>query len=117
HREPGHREQAHREQASPPAMAPGNALNPDASSSTTPMAASHPSEDTLALAAAVAASIPAAPLARPLPERRSSTTNMVAMSQGQTTENRLDARGRANAAAPEQQHRRSLFQRLFGWAS
>ncbi|KAH8339573.1 hypothetical protein KR074_011812 [Drosophila pseudoananassae] len=94
-----------------------------------PLVASHPSEDTLALAAAVAASIPAAPLARPPPERRASAATVVPVAQsepgpgsnmaggGPGNESLASQAAAGNAAAPAEA-RRSIFQRLFGsWSS
>ncbi|XP_001982442.3 probable serine/threonine-protein kinase DDB_G0267686 [Drosophila erecta] len=83
---------------------------------------SHPSEDTLALAAAVAASIPAAPLARPIPDRRSTTPAVVTPTSNSLPET-CDAAenlatSRTTSAAPAaSENRRGIFQRLFGWSS
>ncbi|KAH8325424.1 hypothetical protein KR067_010290 [Drosophila pandora] len=98
-------------------VAPTNVAMSDAAPPTPqPLVASHPSEDTLALAAAVAASIPAAPLARPLPERRSSAATVVAMADS-GNENLASTPATGSAAAPAEA-RRSIFQRLFGsWSS
>ncbi|XP_037726743.1 uncharacterized protein LOC119557837 [Drosophila subpulchrella] len=90
------------------------------SATVTPLA-THPSEDTLALAAAVAASIPAAPLTRPAPERRPSTPTVVTKtsdspSETSATENETTSRT-ASAAVTPSENRRGLFQRLFGWSS
>ncbi|KAI8034512.1 protein giant [Drosophila gunungcola] len=95
----------------------------------TPLA-SRPSEDTLALAAAVAASIPGAPLARPIPDRRPSTPSVVTPTSNNnnssvvetppsTAENLATSRtaSAAAAAAAPSEHRRGIFQRLFGWSS
>ncbi|KAH8366517.1 hypothetical protein KR084_000087 [Drosophila pseudotakahashii] len=89
----------------------------------TPLA-SPPSEDTLALAAAVAASIPAAPLARPAnPDRRNSTPAVVTPtgnSQSETSataENLSTSRTASAAPAAPSENRRGIFQRLFGWSS
>ncbi|XP_016986448.1 uncharacterized protein LOC108049691 [Drosophila rhopaloa] len=85
----------------------------------TPMV-SRPSEDTLALAAAVAASIPAAPLARPVPDRRPSTPAVVTPTDNssalETPENLATSRTASAAAAPSE-NRRGIFHRLFGWNS
>ncbi|XP_016936875.1 mucin-2 [Drosophila suzukii] len=86
----------------------------------TPLA-THPSEDTLALAAAVAASIPAAPLTRPAPERRPSTPTVVTTTsdnppETSAAENEPTSRT-ASAAVTPSENRRGLFQRFFGWSS
>ncbi|XP_043661209.1 uncharacterized protein LOC122625255 [Drosophila teissieri] len=83
---------------------------------------SHPSEDTLALAAAVAASIPAAPLARPVPDRRPSTPAVVTPtsngpSETCTAAENLATSRTASAAPAASENRRGIFQRLFGWSS
>ncbi|KAH8419916.1 hypothetical protein KR009_003840 [Drosophila setifemur] len=70
---------------------------------------SHPSEDTLALAAAVAASIPAAPLATAMP---------LSQNQNQEPGNEgLATTPAGSSASGPAENRRSLFQRLFGWTS
>ncbi|KAH8246116.1 atherin [Drosophila bipectinata] len=111
-------------QQNPPAnsqVAATNVAMADAAPPTPqPLVASHPSEDTLALAAAVAASIPAAPLARPPPERRASAATVVPMSQSESgpgNESLASQAAAGNPAAPAEA-RRSIFQRLFGsWSS
>ncbi|XP_017006550.2 AF4/FMR2 family member lilli [Drosophila takahashii] len=90
----------------------------------TPLA-SPPSEDTLALAAAVAASIPAAPLARPAnPDRRNSTPAVVTPTGNNQSETSAQAENLSTSrtasaapAAPSSENRRGIFQRLFGWSS
>ncbi|EDX16101.1 uncharacterized protein LOC6740597 [Drosophila simulans] len=101
-----------------PAPVAATNLNPPTA---TPLA-SHPSEDTLALAAAVAASIPAAPLARPLPDRRTTTPTVVTPTGNSSSETRNAAENlatsrTASAAVGASENRRGILQRLFGWGS
>ncbi|XP_017054535.1 LOW QUALITY PROTEIN: uncharacterized protein LOC108097029 [Drosophila ficusphila] len=81
--------------------------------------AAHPSADTLALAAAVAASVPGAPLAQPAADRRASTPPAVVTPTesipADGPENLATSRT-ASAAAPAAEHRRGFFQRFFGWS-
>ncbi|XP_016949445.1 uncharacterized protein LOC108024153 [Drosophila biarmipes] len=83
--------------------------------------ATHPSEDTMALAAAVAASIPAAPLARPAPEHRPSAPALVTTTRDnpqQTSAIEYMTTSRTSSAAvTPSENRRGIFQRLFGWSS